>query len=468
MRRAPAVIFAIGFVFLSGPSARAVEPPVELKPIQFVPPQADRAVLSNGVVVYLEENHELPIFDMIVLIKATPADERPEHAFELLSEVWRSGGTGNRPPDRLDEELESMAASVESGAAPESLSLSVSCLSREIPKALDIWADVLLNPAFADRKLALAKGQMLESIRRRNETPGQIGRRLFRRVIYGKEHVYADQPVPADVKRVSRKHLAAIHRRVVVPRTAVIAVAGDFDRASLLAGLEKRLAGWTGGADRDLSYDFSIKGAPSGTVFLVDRPFSQSRISIGRVGISRLDPDRFRVAVADYILGGGGPSRLFGEIRSRLGLAYMVGSFVYNPKGPGMTGVVSQTKGETTIALIDAVLAEMKRFSERPVSRDELDLAKSSLINSNVFGFDSPFEIAKAHATREFYGYPEDELSGFSKRIAAVSAGDVLTMAEKYFRPEGAKIAVVGDSERFGGKLDRFGPVTVIPLEQLD
>jgi zinc protease len=146
----------------------------------------------------------------------------------------------------------------------------------------------------------------------------------------------------------------------------------------------------------------------------------------------------------------------------------MVGSFVFNPIGPGMIGVVSQTKTESTVALIDAVLQEMKTFSEQPVTGEELEAAKSALTNGNVFGFDSPFEIAKADATRDFYGYPADELSTFSRRIMAVSVKDVSDMAKKYYTPEGTKIAVVGDAAHFDGNLDRFGPVHKIPLEELD
>ena len=122
----------------------------------------------------------------------------------------------------------------------------------------------------------------------------------------------------------------------------------------------------------------------------------------------------------------------------------------------------------STVALIDAVLQEMKKFSEQPVSDNELDAAKAAIINGNVFGFDSPFEIAKAHATRDFYGYPEDELSSFSRRISAVSPTDVLNVAAKYYNPEGTKIAVVGDAAKFDGSLDRFGPVQKIPIDDLD
>ncbi|MBV9080716.1 MAG: insulinase family protein, partial [Elusimicrobia bacterium] len=349
------------------PAARAAAPDIDLSPPAFVPPDAQRTVLSNGVVVYLVENHELPIVDVQVWFKTSPMDDVPEHALRLFGPVWRSGGTLTRKPDALDDELESLAIKVETGADYESAGCSMSCLSRDITKALDLWTDVLLHPAFDSGRLAIEKGEQIEEIRRRNDTPQKIGRRAFRRVIYGPDHPYAKSPQPNDVTRVSRAELQKIHKSIIVPQTAIIAAAGDFDSKLLIEGLEKRFAGWTAGPPRKLDFDYSIKKPVAGKIFFVQKDSPQTRLSIGQVGISRLDPDRFAVTVGDYIFGGGGPSRLFGEIRSRLGLAYMVGSFVFDPTGPGMIGVVCQSKVQSTVAVTEAILKEMKKFSSEPV-----------------------------------------------------------------------------------------------------
>src|SRR4051812_10347795 len=114
MKRAYALL---SILLLAASPLRAATPPVEIKPINFIPPEAEKAVLSNGITVYMYESHELPIFDLILLLKASPADDAPRHTLDLFGEVWRSGGTATRAPDALDEELENMAASVESGAA---------------------------------------------------------------------------------------------------------------------------------------------------------------------------------------------------------------------------------------------------------------------------------------------------------------------------------------------------------------
>jgi len=451
--------------FLTLPLFAAVPKPSA--PEIYIPPEAERVVLSNGVVAFLYENHELPLFDMSIRFKASPADETPPHAFEMIDAVWRTGGTKSLPPDTLDEKLESMAASVNTNADNESLSVSVSCLTRDMDAAMDLWVDVMLNPAFDARKLAIAKGQAMESLRRKNEEPNQIGRRAFRDVIYGPDHIYATDPLPADVSRISRNDLVAIHKRVVAPQTAYIAAAGDFDRKALIAGLERRFARWPRTQRKDPPYDYAVSSGAAGRVFLVEKDFSQSRVALGRLGISRHSPERYASDVGDYILGGGGPSRLFGEIRSRRGLAYSVGSFVQQPTGPGMIGVISLTRAGATVAVIDAILSELKRFSSEPVTAEELDLAKASMVNANVFNFDLPYKIAAAHANMEFFDYEPDELKNKPKKILAVTREEILALAKKYYDPAGVKIVVVGDPKKFDGSLDKFGKVEKIPLESI-
>lgn len=454
-----------GALLLGKPLFAAVPQPAA--PEVYVPPDAERVVLSNGVVVFLYENHELPLFDINIRFKASPADEVPAHSFGLLDDVWREGGTKSLSPDALDEKLESLAAGIDTGADTDGVSVTLACLSRDMETSLDLWTDVMLNPAFDAGRLAIAKGQAVEALRRKNETPNQVGRRAFRDVIYGPNHIYASDPLPEDINRISRADLIAIHKRVVAPQTAIIAAAGDFNKKELIAGLERRFAHWPRNQRVAPAYDYSVSSAAVGSVFLVEKDFSQSRVSIGRLGLNRYSPDRYACEVADYILGGGGPSRLFGEIRSRRGLAYSVGSFMQLPTGTGMVGVISQTRAGATIAVIDAILAEMKRFSSEPVTPEELDLAKASMVNAMVFGYDLPIKIASAHANLEFYGYDPDELKISPRKLLAVTREDVLRMGKKYYDPAGTKILVVGDPKKFDGSLDKFGKVEKIPLDSI-
>jgi predicted Zn-dependent peptidase len=172
--------------------------------------------------------------------------------------------------------------------------------------------------------------------------------------------------------------------------------------------------------------------------------------------------------VADYILGGGGPSRLFAEIRSRQGLAYVVGSFFLEFKGPGLLGVGCQTKAASSVLATKAILDQLQKFSEGPISDDELALAKDALTNSYVFGFDTTAKIAIARAANEFYGYAADYPDIYTGRLNAVATADVLKAGRKYYAPAGMKVMIVGDERKFDPPLSTLGNVKTIPLKDIN
>ena len=184
--------------------------------------------------------------------------------------------------------------------------------------------------------------------------------------------------------------------------------------------------------------------------------------------LKRFHEDQYALAVANYILGGGGTSRLFAEIRSRLGLAYVVGSFYTKPLGPGMIGIGCQTKAESTVETIRAIKKEMKKLTEKPPTEEEIRLAKDAIVNAFVFEFDSTEQIVGQQMSLEIKGYEQDFLKKFPGNIEAVTPADVFRVSQKYFSLDGLNIVVVGDQSKFGESLDVLGEVTPLPLDNID
>lgn len=462
-------IAAVAFgSFAMTASLFAAAPKISIPPIDFKPGTAERLVLKNGVIVYLKEDHELPTFDLSIRMKTSPADETVPESLVFMADVWRTGGTQKRTPEQLNDALEFMATGVGTFADYESAGASVSCLSKNIPQSMAILMDVFFHPAFREEQLSLSKAKALESLKRKNETPAQIGRRAFRDVIYGKNHLYAHEPNEQSVTRVKRADLVALHKRVLAPDRAMITISGDFKKDEMIALLETYFADWKKTGRVVPSYDYAIKDAPKSGIFLVDKDFNQSRVSMGRIGISRHSPERYAMLLTNDILGGGGPSRLFGEIRSRQGLAYVVASFFVNPIGPGMSGVICQTKSESVTTAIKAIQKELDKFTAGPIRGDEIALAKESNSNSFVFGFDSAEQIVAARAMNEFNEFPPDEIDKFLNKLQAVTPVEIAAIGQKYFAKEGMTIVVVGDKKKFKEPLSTLGPVVEIPLADVN
>jgi zinc protease len=144
-------------------------------------PEVKRITLSNGMQLLLLEDHELPLIQFTARIRTGSIYDPAEKTglADIAADVMRTGGTPTMNGDAIDESLESMAASVETGMAGDYGWASLSVLKQDIAKTLDILADILANPAFPPDKIELSKIQMRTAIARRNDEPAQIAAREF-------------------------------------------------------------------------------------------------------------------------------------------------------------------------------------------------------------------------------------------------------------------------------------------------
>lgn len=461
------------FIVCSVPSTFA-KPHEELtfEPIEFKPPTPEKRVLSNGMTLYLLEDHELPLFNINGLIKTgniyDPADK--VGLASMCASVMRTGGTVSREPDALNEELESMAASVEVGMSLEYGSVSLSTLAEDIEKGLEIFADVLRNPAFREDKLTLRKQQSIERIRRRNDNPFPLALRNFSALLYGTDHPFGWYSEIEGIESISVEDLKAFHAKYFQPDNMMLAITGDFDTETLVAQIEKVFEGWK-------ATKIAFPNVPTvdevrkPSVNYIFKDLNQTVILLGHLGIKRTPdfPDYFALRVMNDILGEGGfTSRLMREVREKHGLAYAVGSMMQTSyyTNPGEWLAYSQTRADKTAEAISLIVDVVKGLRDTPVPEAELQRTKDSLINSFVFGFESSSQIAFQQMILDYRGYAPDFLETFTANIAKVTVADVQTVAQKYLHPDALTIVAVGNKEIFDRPLDEFGEVNEIKIEQ--
>jgi len=430
-------------------------------------PVIERITLANGMRLFLLEDHELPLINVSVTIRTGSIFEPAEKIglASITGMVMRTGGTKSKTGDEIDEELERIAASVETGIGLNSGSASMSVLKKDVQTGLAILADVLMNPAFREDKIQLAKMQHRSSIARRNDFVGEIAGREFDKLIYGPQSVYARQTEYATIGNISRDDLIAFHKRFFGPNNLMLAVCGDFDTKQMVEKIEQAFEGWE-------KVDLQIPGVPEvryefrQTVNVVRKDdVNQSNIYLGHIGTLRSNPDYFALIVMNNILGGGFTGRLFKNVRSREGLAYSVfGSYSANYDYPGEFYVGCQTKSEKTVYAIRAMLREVEKMRETEVTDEELALAKDSFLNSFVFNFDTKGEIVNRLMTYEYYGYPADFLLRIKENVEKVTREDVLRVARKHLRPDKVQILAVGRPDDFDEPLSVLGPVNEIDI----
>ncbi len=449
------------FVFAQkGPKDKFVFGP--LNPIKM--PEVERVELKNGLKLFLVEDHDYPTIDLRAMVHAGAVFE-PSSKIGLASvagQVLRTGGTTSLTGDEIDKELETMAASVETGIGPASGFIMISVLKEDINRALEILADILINPAFREDKIELAKIMQKSAISRRNDDIGQITSREFRKIIYGKDSPYARHPEYATIEAITRQDIVDFYQKYFYPNNTLVTVWGDFKAKDMAARIEKTLGRWKPGKVSvpplpKVDYEYKY------TVNFIQKPdVNQSNIMLGHIGGLLSNPDYPALSVMNSILS---YDRMFKKIRTDEGLAYSVwGSYGADYQNPGTFSCGAQTKSESTVYAIELMLRELEKIQKEEVSDEELAKAKDEYLNSYVFNFDSRAKIVNRIMTYAYFDYPLDFMEKIKEGVEKVTKDDVLRVARKYLHPDRVQILVVGKQEDFDKPLSTLGEVQTIDI----
>lgn len=463
MRRRLAPLFLFAAALLAQAPADLKFPP--LAPLRI--PHVEEYTLANGMRVYLLENHELPLVNGLALVRTgnlfDPADK--VGLATLTGMVMRTGGTKARSGDQLDEDLENIAASVESSIEETSGEVSFSALSENADKVLSVFHDVVTEPAFRQERFDLAKSQLRDEIARRNDDPEAVAGREFTNIVYGRDTPYGCQIEYATLARIQREDLVAFHGRYFFPANILLAVYGDFSTPAMKQKLEALFGGWNARQDPVPPFP-AVRDVPRPGVYLaVKEDVNQTVFSLGQLGGVLRDKNDPALEIMADILGGGFSSRLFKRVRTQLGYAYGIDAeWAAAYDHPGLFEIEGSTKSRTTTETIEVVRQEVDRIRASEVADQELETAKETSLNGFVFHFDTPGKTLSRVLRYRYYGYPDDFIFGYQKALGAVTKADVLRVAKEYLHPETFTVVAVGNPKAFGKPLSALG----LPVHPLD
>jgi predicted Zn-dependent peptidase len=459
----PVVSACAGNLALSDPRQ------MTFKPVEFTPPEPDRVVLENGMVVYLLEDHELPLISMTATMR-TGSWLDPDDKIGLASltgSIMRTGGGGGLSSEQVDEELEQFAGDVSISIGRQSGSASLDVLSKDLKRGLQIIAGLIRTPAFEPARVELAKLQAIEGIRRRQDNPGSIVGREFVKLLYGADHPTARESSIESITRITRDDLVTFHRKTIHPNGMMLGVTGDFDKSAMLALLREVFGEWKKGEVPVLTIaDVPQSPTAKPVVRFVNKETSQTHLRLGHLSIKENDPDYVALAIANDILGGSSfRSRLFNDVRTKRGLAYSVGSRLNTGvHDQGVWLMRAETKLPSTQEVITRFIANMERMRTELVTDSELAEAKEAYVNSFVFSFASSSAIVGRLVELEYDGLPKDFLQQLRARVVALTKDEILAAAKKHFNPERLTIVAVGSGEVLPKLLSEFGNVKEIQL----
>jgi zinc protease len=467
-----AICFVALCVSLVSSGATADGQVTDLKQIQAPPlhafrPQIPKRIeLSNGMVIFLQEDDELPLIQGTAQIRGGSRDEPAEKAglVQLYGEMWRTGGTKSKTGDQLDDYLEARAAKVETSGGRDFTTIAWDCLTETWDDVFKVFVELLREPEFREDKMVLARNQVNTEISRRNDNPFQIAFRESSKLVYGAASPYARSPEYASVAAVSREDLLNWYRRYVHPNNITLGITGHFDSQRMEAKVRETFDSWPKGTAAPKS-QVPFEGPKPGVYFVAKDDVTASTVQMVDLGTTRDNPDYYAIEVFNQFFGGSMSSRLFSNIRSKKALAYAVGGGVQTEYDhPGILRLFMGTKSGTTAAAIDAFNVELDALKTDPATPAELARAKAAILNSFVFRFDSKDKVLRERMAYEFYGYPSDFLERYRTGIEKVTREDVARVADKYVHKDRLAILVVGKASDFDKPLSTYGPVTNIDI----
>jgi zinc protease len=426
-------------------------------------PKAQEATLKNGLrVIVLESNHRLPTFSMeMVVLSGGLSDPADMHGLSGATAALLREGTAKHTSKELAEQLDTIGATLgaNSGLSGFTSSVTAAGLVENFDQVLDLFTEVVRTPKFPADEVERYKSRTLSSQPQLRGNASFLAQERLNQAIYGMHPASLLIPPADGIKKITAADLARFHDENYIPNNAMLTITGDVTLKEILPKLERAFGDWQGGAAPKTTIP-AVPAQGAARIFLINRPGSvQTVFQIGALGIERTDPDYAAMAVMNRILGGGGSSRLFLNIREDKSYAYSVGSGFSSSKYRGTFVANAPVRTDATEGALREFMNEFNRIRNEKVSPTELDNAKRSIVGGFALSLENPAARLQNIITQKVYDLPANYWDTYPQKIESITAEDVQRVAQKYIDLNHLQIVAVGDAAKTREVLAKFGTV---------
>lgn len=432
-------------------------------------PRAEEATLKNGLQVVLLPMHKVPTLNMQLVVLSGGLSDKPDYrGLSSFTASLLREGTKTRSSKDIAEQVDALGATLTANSGLSGLTsvVSTSGLVENLDQTMELFADVVRNPSFAQPEVDKYKTRTLAQLPLLRSNAGFLASEQFARAIYGTSHPASLVVPPAEsVRKLTSKDLAEFHSTYYRPNNAILAIVGDVTMKEIMPKIEKVFGDWEKGNVPAVT----IPPAPAQSesrIYLIDRPGSvQTSIQLGTLGIERTSPDYFAVLLADRVFGGGPTGRLFLNLREDKGYTYGAYSNFSSSRYRGTWGASSDVRTEVTEGAMTEFMKELNRMRTEVVPAEELDNAKRAIVGSFALSLEQPGTLLQNIITQKLYNLPADYWDTYPQKVAAITAADVQKAAQKYLDMGHLQVVAVGDASKARDVLAKYGKVEVYDAE---
>lgn len=450
-----------------GTAKRDPAPPVgEITGLTF--PKVVHARLSNGLEIIYAQRAAVPATKIALSLDAgIAADSIDEQGRATLVAALLKEGTSTLNSTGIAERQEEQGASISAGSTSDRTIVSLSALSANLAPSLDLFADIVLHPAFAAPEVERMRSQLLAAIETEMTSPGAMAARALSPAIYGQTHPYARiaNGTADSVKALTRNDLVEFYVAWFRPEKAKIFVVSDLPLEQIQPMLESRFGSWkTQGQAGAKEMDVAIP-QPRPRILLVDRKDSpQSQILAGMILNRNGTSDNLDLEAGAQVVGGSFLSRINMDIRETKGWSYGVRAGLGGVRGRIAYRVDAPVQADKTGPAIAAILADYEAFlTDKGVTREELDRTQNGNVRKLPGAFETSGAVLAAMQENDLLGRPDDYYATLASRIRAQTARALDQAARAELDPRRLTWVVVGDAAKVKPQLRALGlPVEVI------
>ena len=399
---------------------------------------------TNGITVILSENHKLPKVSINLVMGSDPVLEGSKTGISNLAGELIMSGTESRSKDQLDKEIDYIGANINAGSE----SIYLSCLTKHLPKAMDLYSDIVFNANFPQSEFERIVKQNESNLLSAKSNPDQIADNVEKRVNF-KGHPYGEIMTETTLAAITRDDVVAYYKNMFTPTGRYMVIVGDINKDEAIKLVNTYFGSWKGNKNNEAPLGAGNFNQGNRVIFVKKPGAVQSTISISfPVKMKPGDPNQIPLTVMNNIFGGGGfGTRLMQNLREDKAYTYGCYSSLNITDNGSWFSASGNFRNEVSDSAITQLLYELDRIISDTVTAKELDLTKTSMAGGFARSLENPSTVARFALNIIQNKLPKDYYQTYLQRLDAVDKAAVQKMAQMYFTATNCNIVVVGNEE---------------------
>lgn len=424
--------------------------------------------LSNGLTVYLMEQHDVPVISVSAIVAAGAIYDGENPGLASLTAAALMHSTQNFSKAKIDEEIDFIGANINTYASKEFAGLSAKFASKDSDKVLKIFKEIMLNPTFNSEEFDKEKSRLLVELEQKKESPRAVIGSYFDKLIYG-NHVYGNviSGTTTSVEKLAVNDVKDFYENNYLPNESAICIVGDFSSKEMKSTITKLFSGWKKrNIVRANVFDATVKAPSKNNVLLVNKDdANETTFYIGSTGISRNNPDFVAISVVNTLFGGRFTSMLNDELRVNSGLTYGASSRFSTLKNAGTFYISTFTAKETTQEAIDKALEVLKSLHQNGIDEKALTSAKNYVKGQFPPDYETTDQLARLLSEMFWYNFDASFINNFENNVNSLDLSKANNIIATYFPKDNLQFVLVGKASEIKPIAEKYGDVTVVEIK---